>query len=54
MPYEAFAALIRHPPNVMPPYTVAVLSDHDLGDIYAYLLTIPPLPDPQAAAILDH
>jgi hypothetical protein len=26
----------------------------DLGDIYAYLLTIPPLPDPQAAAILQH
>ena len=54
MPYEAFAALTRHPRNVMPPYTVAVLSDLDLGDIYAYLLTIPPLPDPQAAAILDH
>ena len=53
MPYEAFAAVIRHPRNVMPPYTVAVLSDLDLGDIYAYLLTVPPLPDPQAAAILD-
>jgi hypothetical protein len=31
-----------------------VLSDRDLGDIYAYLLTIPPLPDPKAAAILEH
>jgi ubiquinol-cytochrome c reductase cytochrome c subunit len=52
--YEAFAAFVRRPANVMPPYTTVVLSDRDLGDIYAYLLTIPPLPDPKAAAILDH
>jgi ubiquinol-cytochrome c reductase cytochrome c subunit len=54
LPYEAFAAVVRRPVNVMPPYTTVVLSDQDLGDIYAYLLTIPPLPDPKAAAILDH
>jgi ubiquinol-cytochrome c reductase cytochrome c subunit len=54
LPYEAFAALVRRPVNVMPPYTTVVLSDQDLGDIYAYLVTIPPLPDPRAAAILDH
>jgi thiamine pyrophosphate-dependent acetolactate synthase large subunit-like protein len=40
--------------NAMPPYTTVVLSDRDLTDIYTYLLTIPPLPDPKAAAILDH
>jgi hypothetical protein len=38
----------------MPPYTTVVLSEQELGDIYAYLLMIPPLPDPMAAAILDH
>lgn len=54
LPYEAFAAIVRRPVNVMPPYTTVVLSDQDLGDIYAYLVTIPPLPDPKAAAILDH
>ena len=54
LPYEAFAAVVRRPVNVMPPYTTVVLSDQDLGDIYAYLLTIPPLPDPKAAAILDN
>jgi mono/diheme cytochrome c family protein len=54
MPYEAFAGLVRHPPNIMPPYTTVVLSDQQLTDIYAYLLTIPPLIDPKAAAILDH
>ena len=52
--YEAFTAIVRRPVNVMLPYTAAVLSDQDLDDIYAYLVTIPPLPDPKAAAILDH
>ena len=54
LPYEVFAKLVRRPPNVMPPYTTVVLSDQSLRDIYAYLLTIPPLPDSKAAAILDH
>ena len=54
VPYEAFAAQVRHPVNTMPPYTSVVLSDQELADIYAYLLTIPPLVDPKAAAILDH
>jgi cytochrome c len=51
--YEAFAGQVRRPANAMPPYTTVVLSDQDLGDIYCYLLTIPPLPDPKTAAILD-
>jgi hypothetical protein len=28
----------------MPPYTAKVLSDQDLADIYAYLMSIPPPP----------
>jgi ubiquinol-cytochrome c reductase cytochrome c subunit len=54
MPYEAFAGQVRHPANAMPPYTTIVLSDRDLADIFAYLLTIPPLVDPKSAAILDN
>jgi ubiquinol-cytochrome c reductase cytochrome c subunit len=54
LPYEAFAALVRRPVNAMQPYTSLVLSDQELGDIYAYLPSIPPLLDPTAAAILDH
>jgi mono/diheme cytochrome c family protein len=54
MPYEGFIAQLRHPANSMPPYTSVVLSDSQVADIYAYLLTIPPLVDPKAAAILDH
>ena len=54
MPFEAFAGAVRHPRNIMPPYTTVVLPDQQLADIYAYLLTIPPLIDPKGAAILDH
>jgi ubiquinol-cytochrome c reductase cytochrome c subunit len=54
LPYEAFAGQVRRPVNAMPPYTTVVLSEQDLADIYAYLVTVPPLPDPKAAAILDH
>jgi mono/diheme cytochrome c family protein len=54
LPFEAFAGQVRRPANAMPPYTTVVLADTELADIYAYLLTIPPLPDPKAAAILDN
>jgi mono/diheme cytochrome c family protein len=54
LPYEVFAGVVGRPVKVTPPYTTVVLSDQDLGDIYAYLLTIPPLVDSKAAAILDH
>jgi mono/diheme cytochrome c family protein len=54
IPYEVFSRLVRHPVNAMPPYTIVVLSEQELGDIYAYLVTIPPLLDPKAAEILDH
>jgi mono/diheme cytochrome c family protein len=54
VPFEGFAAQLRHPANAMPPYTSVVLSDQDLADIYAFLRSIPPLVDPKAAAILDH
>jgi hypothetical protein len=50
--YEAFAAVVRRPVNMISPSVVLV--DHDLGDICCYLVTIPPLLDPRAAAILDH
>lgn len=54
LPYEAFAGQVRRPVNAMPPYTGVVLPEQDLADIYAYLVSIPPLLDPKAAAILDN
>ena len=40
--YTAFVNYIRHPTNQMPPYTAKVVSDQELADIYAFLLSIPP------------
>jgi ubiquinol-cytochrome c reductase cytochrome c subunit len=54
LPYEVFAGQVRRPVNAMPPYTSVVLSEQELADIYAYMVSVPPLPDPKAAAILDH
>ena len=54
LPYDAFAKQVRDPVNVMPPYTTVVLADKDLGDIYAYLQTVPPPPDLKDVTILNH
>jgi mono/diheme cytochrome c family protein len=45
LPAEAFVAFVREPPNDMPAYAAAVLSDKAAGDIYAYLQS-PPGPRP--------
>ena len=45
-PFEAFAALVRRPPNEMPAYAPAVLSDEQLNAIYRYVRSVaepPPL-----------
>jgi mono/diheme cytochrome c family protein len=41
-PYPAFALQVRTPRLDMPPYRQQFLSDQDLADIYAYLLTVKP------------
>jgi ubiquinol-cytochrome c reductase cytochrome c subunit len=51
----AFAALqryVRRPTGQMPPYTAKVVSDQELADIYAFLLTIPQPPAADSIAIL--
>jgi mono/diheme cytochrome c family protein len=47
MPLDAFIAFVRTTDGAMPPYRPPVLSDEDLGDIYAYLQS---LPEPKAAS----
>lgn len=45
-PFEAFAGLVRRPPNEMPAYPPGLLSDEDLRAIYRYVRSIaepPPL-----------
>ena len=41
IPLKAIIAYVRHPTGQMPPVTAKVVSDADLGDIYAFLKTIP-------------
>ncbi|MBI4247291.1 MAG: cytochrome c [Candidatus Rokubacteria bacterium] len=43
-PYVAWAAQIRKPQQVMPPYTDRHVSEQDLADMYAYILSIKPPP----------
>ncbi len=53
MPYDALAAFVRTTNRQMPPYKEAVLPNEDLQDIYAYLQSIPPSPDPKSIPLLN-
>jgi mono/diheme cytochrome c family protein len=41
LPLDAFVNFVRTTNGQMPPYRAPVLSDADLGDIYAYLQSLP-------------
>ena len=43
-PWPTFSRYVRRPTEEMIPYTVKVLPDQDLADIYAWLRSIPPPP----------
>jgi ubiquinol-cytochrome c reductase cytochrome c subunit len=43
-PRTASIAYIRKPAGQMPPYTAKVMSDQDLADVLAYLMSIPAPP----------
>jgi ubiquinol-cytochrome c reductase cytochrome c subunit len=47
LPLDAFMSFVRTTNGQMPPYRPAVLSDEELGDIYAYLQS---LPEPKAVS----
>lgn len=44
LPYPAFALQVRTPRLDMPAYRKEFVSDQELADIYAYLLTVKPSP----------
>jgi len=50
--FQAFTRQVRKPSNEMPPYTAKVVSDKELADIYAFLLTIPEPPAAGSIPIL--
>ena len=41
LPVEAFQAFLREPPNDMPAFSTAILSDQDAADIGAWLIRSP-------------
>jgi mono/diheme cytochrome c family protein len=47
LPLDAFISFVRTTNGAMPPYRPPVLSDEELGDIYAYLQS---LPEPKAVS----
>jgi mono/diheme cytochrome c family protein len=52
LPYEAFESFVRSTNRAMPPYREAILSNADLADIYAYLLSVPKPPDATSIPLL--
>jgi mono/diheme cytochrome c family protein len=40
-PFRGFVNYVRSPRGDMPPYTVKVMSEQDLADVYAYLRSRP-------------
>ena len=41
LPVEAFQAFLREPPNDMPAFSTALLSDQDAADMWAWLHGLP-------------
>ena len=52
MAWPVLSAFVRTTRRDMPPYTEKVLSNQELADIYAFLLTIPPPPDPNSIPLM--
>jgi mono/diheme cytochrome c family protein len=53
IPYSWFAKYVRHPLGQMPPYTAKAVSDSDLADIYAFLMSVPVPPDARDIPLLN-
>jgi mono/diheme cytochrome c family protein len=53
LPYDALVNFVRTSSGQMPPYSAKILSDDELGDIYAYLQSIPKPPDPKSIPALS-
>ena len=52
-PLEYIAAFIRNTRGTMPPYSEKLLSNADLADIHAYLLSQPKAADPKTIPLLN-
>src|SRR6266478_541028 len=53
LPFETLSTFVRTSAREMPPYREQILPNEDLADIYAYLQSIKPAPDPKSIPILN-
>jgi mono/diheme cytochrome c family protein len=53
MPLEAMSSFVRNSNRSMPPYREAILSNADLSEIHAYLVSIPKPADPKSIPLLN-
>lgn len=51
--FPAFSGFVRTTSGEMPPFTARVLPDQDLRDIHAFLMSIPPSPNPATIPLLQ-
>jgi mono/diheme cytochrome c family protein len=51
--FAAFTKELRQPRDQMPPYTAKVMTDKEVADIYAFLLTVPQPPAVSSIPILN-
>jgi len=54
LPFDGFKGIVRNPPNDMPAYSDAVLSDKDIADIYAFVESLPGPRSPKDISILNN
>jgi len=52
--FAAFSRYVRQPTGEMPPYTVKVVSDKELADIYAFLQSISQPPAVKSIPLLNN
>lgn len=50
--FPAFILQLRTPRQVMPPYTEKVLTDQQVADIFAHVMSFPKPPDPASIPVL--
>jgi len=53
IPFRAFERYLRAPSGEMPPYSVKVMSDQVVADLYAFLRALPPPPPLSSIPLLQ-
>jgi mono/diheme cytochrome c family protein len=53
--FETFSSYVRQPAGSMPPFRMqSQISDSQLADVYAFLKSVPPPPDPKTIPLLNN